>query len=924
MNTRSHGTTMRKVALCAALLVAAAALPARVIDSRRDAAGFPLVVPKPRRIEATDGMAALPAKEFTVSLPESESAVAEILAAALRDSRRPQQVKAVPPSAKPFCRFELVADGVPASPEGYTLEISGNGITARSRDGRGLYYAGRTLEQIIRNSAGGTLPGCRITDFPDLATRGVFFNAWRLANRNVPAFCDYLEAMAALKLNMALIEFDENLPIPNSPFTKRSEALTPESLAKILETAKRHHLEIVPQIQTISHTMWMNSHPDYLTKIISHPTEKDVSPNAWAVCICPRKPLGRELTDLVIRETVRLLKPKSLMVTMDEFEFCRWRECRDCPGGHTPQELEAEVLHNFELVRSLGVRPWFAHDSFLPDPKHPGESAALLSKLPKDSTVVIWLYSSLVGPRVFDFYRKNGFTDQLGMSFCQFVANTRTIPIASRRFGARGAVLTYWGYLDKFHLMEQREVVPRVAASTTIHAEYCWNAAQPDHPMLGCDPAFEFRRRIAGDPSVSDGGAKRSEIALDRVFNTALGANPDFPQWDPEQAKRLQIEAGASPERFRVALTPENRVAAVVLSGGEGDRYPADAVTIPVRRAMAGFGVLGFTRIPNASASRFDNRWAAERKMPEIASFTVRYRGGKTEKIPLRYLCDINHWNSECSGWNCRFIVRGNDAKGAMYGLFAANFALRDPRTPVESIVFASEKKFGAAPALLALSAWGGRGAEVPPAPERCVTVLPDRAPPEPSIRYDRLTDFAKGMKALAGGEVRVGTSFKFSGEVTHAIVDDPSVPEGKVLRIVVPPPDPAADQPWVRVYVDVPLLPGKKVGSLCWKYRISCPEAVMHSGAYLMDGRRERYYANYTIVPRGGVGWILYRGIAGRDIVAWGEKSRLKSLEEARWTRLSFWMDCYEKPIEIRIAGAATAPEELPPVPALDCRRAE
>ena len=65
MNTRSHGTTMRKVALCAALLVAAAALPARVIDSRRNAAGFPLVVPKPRRIEATDGMAARPAKDFS-------------------------------------------------------------------------------------------------------------------------------------------------------------------------------------------------------------------------------------------------------------------------------------------------------------------------------------------------------------------------------------------------------------------------------------------------------------------------------------------------------------------------------------------------------------------------------------------------------------------------------------------------------------------------------------------------------------------------------------------------------------------------------------------------------------------------------------------------------------------------------------------
>lgn len=63
---------------------------------------------------------------------------------------------------------------IPQRREGYYLSVSGREIVVAGNDRRGLYYGIRTLEQLIAQAAASdSLPEVEITDWPDVARRGV-------------------------------------------------------------------------------------------------------------------------------------------------------------------------------------------------------------------------------------------------------------------------------------------------------------------------------------------------------------------------------------------------------------------------------------------------------------------------------------------------------------------------------------------------------------------------------------------------------------------------------------------------------------------------------------------------------------------------------------------------------------------------------
>lgn len=63
---------------------------------------------------------------------------------------------------------------IPQQREGYYLSVSGREIVVAGNDRRGLYYGIRTLEQLIAQAAASdSLPEVEITDWPDVARRGV-------------------------------------------------------------------------------------------------------------------------------------------------------------------------------------------------------------------------------------------------------------------------------------------------------------------------------------------------------------------------------------------------------------------------------------------------------------------------------------------------------------------------------------------------------------------------------------------------------------------------------------------------------------------------------------------------------------------------------------------------------------------------------
>src|SRR4051794_15366299 len=61
--------------------------------------------------------------------------------------------------------------------QAYRLEISGSGISITANAAAGLFYGVETLVQLLRPRDGGVyLPECRITDWPDLHLRHIYWD----------------------------------------------------------------------------------------------------------------------------------------------------------------------------------------------------------------------------------------------------------------------------------------------------------------------------------------------------------------------------------------------------------------------------------------------------------------------------------------------------------------------------------------------------------------------------------------------------------------------------------------------------------------------------------------------------------------------------------------------------------------------------
>ena len=459
---------MKKIlAIAFALAAWTLTLPAKEINNYLTKDGFPVLVPSVQKLERTDKGFTLPL-DLAVAAPEEAKFEAALVSPLLSARFGRYKAHLARPGETAQCRLTLTSAGVPESPEGYTLEISPRGIEIAARSARGLYYGVQTLRSLVGNNVTTTLPGCRIADWPDLNIRGVFMNLRLLKNSEVRSFIEVIRVFGELKYNTLMLEFADNLPMKNNPFTLRQETLSEASLKTILAAAKRHHFEVVPHLQVLSHDAWMRMHPDYKEKISARNEFKSTARD-WNTSACPEKPLTRSLTDCTINETIRLIKPKRFHLGMDEMLRCEWNLCNMCPDGHTPAQFVREAVHYTSLVAKQGVSPWLWHDSFCDFGYSVGEGA--LPKLSKSTLFNMASYRAEPTVEYFDFFHNKGFKT-IGVSYVMILDNIRAIARESKAHGAEGALLTYWGYLRNF--FAPTGIDPLAAAGTALAAEYQW------------------------------------------------------------------------------------------------------------------------------------------------------------------------------------------------------------------------------------------------------------------------------------------------------------------------------------------------------------------------------------------------------------------------------------------------------------------
>jgi hexosaminidase len=153
---------------------------------------------------------------------------------------------------------------IPASPEGYILEIKAEQATITARDPAGLFYGCQTLNQILEDARDQALPvpAVKITDFPELAYRAVHLDLKHHLDAG-HYYYQLIDRLAQVKVNAIIVEFEDKLRYRQVPEVGASHAISIEEFAAISKYAQARHIQISPLVQGLGHASFILKHEKF-------------------------------------------------------------------------------------------------------------------------------------------------------------------------------------------------------------------------------------------------------------------------------------------------------------------------------------------------------------------------------------------------------------------------------------------------------------------------------------------------------------------------------------------------------------------------------------------------------------------------------------------------------------------------------------
>lgn len=297
-------------------------------------------------------------------------------------------------------------------PEGYVLRITRAGVVLAGADPRGVFYGARTLAQLLKPGRPPRLPGVSLRDWPSYPMRGVhaylppreqldyfvrFLDfladlkcnvlfleigggmeytrrpkinaAWRTFCRQARAYDPANDpnpdslASPEMQYRLGLDGICRNHPVgPNALqehryFYKDSthtelaggEWLTRREVRTIAAECRKRHIEIVPEVQSLSHCY-------YLCCAYPEIAERDDDP--WPDTYCPSHPKSYEVLFDVMGEVIEAFQPRLIHAGHDELYTlgvcprCRKRTGHDLLAG------DLERIHDFLADRGVRMAVW--------------------------------------------------------------------------------------------------------------------------------------------------------------------------------------------------------------------------------------------------------------------------------------------------------------------------------------------------------------------------------------------------------------------------------------------------------------------------------------------------------------------------------------------------------------------------------------
>ena len=320
-------------------------------------------------------------------------------------------------------------------PEAYRLIVTPDLAVIAGEDLSGLFYGVQSFIQLIDSPQPGQalVKGARISDRPFKPLRGV--HVYLPSHENIPFFKNFIRTIAHFKINTLILEvgggmrldrhpeinlawenfcrafydmgdpslkYGEQVPLgPKGRFQASVHTelaggswLSKEEVRDIVEFARQNHLNVVPEIQSLTHAYYL---------VLAHRDIAEIPEADWPDSYDAANPKSYELLFDVIDEYLEVIRPRWVHIGHDE-----WRAGIK---GDTGKLYGEDVLKISRYLNSRGVGTmlWADHlirghnmERKVPEPPEKGvwyaypstEGAAeLIAAENKDILMLNWSWS---------------------------------------------------------------------------------------------------------------------------------------------------------------------------------------------------------------------------------------------------------------------------------------------------------------------------------------------------------------------------------------------------------------------------------------------------------------------------------------------------------------------------------------------------
>ncbi|XAZ81780.1 family 20 glycosylhydrolase (plasmid) [Fibrella sp. ES10-3-2-2] len=227
----------------------------------------PALLPAPRHVTWTGEAFSLRNTVLVWTDDSQGAAVADSVTAFLRQQgTRAGRINSKEPDKRAMVQLRLEPTGsFRDKPEGYSLIVSNRRIILTAATEQGLFWAYRTLQQLVKTESVRSLAGCRITDYPAFPIRGLMHDTGR-SFIPLDTLRQHLDVLSRYKLNTFHWHLTEDLAwrLGSDSLPQLTDArtmdrypggfYTKQQVREFLAFCRQRHIQVIPELDMPGHS----------------------------------------------------------------------------------------------------------------------------------------------------------------------------------------------------------------------------------------------------------------------------------------------------------------------------------------------------------------------------------------------------------------------------------------------------------------------------------------------------------------------------------------------------------------------------------------------------------------------------------------------------------------------------------------------